>query len=140
MSFSFFSSSFFFLFPLFSFCLSFVLLFPSSLSLFSFLFSLLSYPLSSFPVLLFFFPLPLLSFVSLKLTHSSQDVLGKQLLDNVAEDATIEDMIYYLDRALLKAVIDVDQYLKEIRRLSREQFYCRATIKKIHLVQQSQRR
>ena len=68
-----------------------------------------------------------------------KDALNKQLLTMVAEDATIEDVIYYLDRGLMKGVIDLDTYLKEIRRASRDQFYKRATIKKIH-EQQSQRR
>ena len=68
-----------------------------------------------------------------------KDPINKQLLTMVAEDATLEDVIYYLDRGLMKGVVDLETYLKEVRRLSREQFYKSATIRKIH-EQQSQRR
>jgi ESCRT-I complex subunit TSG101 len=61
-----------------------------------------------------------------------KEPLIKQLLAIIAEDAAIEDMIYYLERALLKGSIDLETYLKEVRRLSREQFYKKALVSKIH--------
>ncbi len=60
------------------------------------------------------------------------DPISRQLFDLVAEDATIEDIIYYLDKALQRSVIDLPIYLKQVRNLSTQQFLKRATIKKIH--------
>jgi len=48
--------------------------------------------------------------------------LMNQLLDVVAEESAIEDMIYYLGKALTSEQIDLNYYLKHIRALSREQF------------------
>jgi len=64
-----------------------------------------------------------------------KDPLSKQLLYLVAEDATIEDMLYYLDKALSVGYIDTETYMKHVRLLCREQFFHRATIKKVHEMQ-----
>jgi len=61
-----------------------------------------------------------------------KDPLQKQLLFLVAEDATIEDALYYLEKKLNSGSLDVDTYLKSVRSLSAEQFLKRATIKKVH--------
>lgn len=61
-----------------------------------------------------------------------KDALSKQLLYLVAEDATIEDTLYYLEKKLIKGDLKLDAYLKTVRTLATEQFVKRATIKKIH--------
>ncbi|GAA5925797.1 hypothetical protein JCM1841_006319 [Sporobolomyces salmonicolor] len=62
-------------------------------------------------------------------------VVYTQLLDLVAEDAALEDTIYALGRGLHSgtANIDLDQFLKRVRALAREQFIKRATVNKILL-------
>ncbi|GAA5932661.1 uncharacterized protein JCM15063_002170 [Sporobolomyces koalae] len=62
-------------------------------------------------------------------------VVYVQLLDLVAEDCAIEDTIYALGRGLNSgtAKIELDQFLKRVRALAREQFIKRATINKILL-------
>jgi ESCRT-I complex subunit TSG101 len=69
-----------------------------------------------------------------------KDALTKQLLYLVAEDATIEDTLYYLDKALNSGLLELDAYLKTIRLLSRQQFQVRAVIKKVHEAQHSRPR
>eukprot|EP01133_Synstelium_polycarpum_P004067 gene4067-4739_t len=65
--------------------------------------------------------------------HSEpKDPLSKQLLSLVSEDATIEDALYYLDKALHSNRITLEEYLKNVRSLSREQFMIRATVRKVH--------
>ncbi|GAA5903824.1 uncharacterized protein JCM6883_001996 [Sporobolomyces salmoneus] len=62
-------------------------------------------------------------------------VVYTQLLDLVADDSALEDTIYALGRGLNSgtANIDLDQFLKRVRTLAREQFIKRATINKILL-------
>jgi len=64
------------------------------------------------------------------------DALTKQLLINVAEDATIEDALYYLEKKLGNGEMTLEQFLKTMRSLCADQFMKRATIKKIHEVRQ----
>jgi len=61
-----------------------------------------------------------------------KDPLSKQLLSLVAEDATIEDTIYYLEKSLGRGDVSVEEFLKTLRGLSVDQFVKRATIKKVH--------
>lgn len=56
--------------------------------------------------------------------------LYRQLLNSFAEEQAIEDAIYYLGEALRKDVIDLDVFLKQVRELSRRQFFLRAIIQK----------
>eukprot|EP01114_Cavostelium_apophysatum_P008046 TRINITY_DN2030_c0_g1_i1.p1 TRINITY_DN2030_c0_g1~~TRINITY_DN2030_c0_g1_i1.p1 ORF type:complete len:100 (+),score=42.63 TRINITY_DN2030_c0_g1_i1:477-776(+) len=67
-----------------------------------------------------------------------KDPLSKQLLYLVAEDATIEDTLYYLEKNLMSGELNLDVFLKNIRSLTTEQFLKRATIKRIHERQRSQ--
>ena len=54
------------------------------------------------------------------------------MFECVCEDQAIEDTVYALDDTLQKGKIDVDTYTKQIRSLSRRQFYARALAGKIH--------
>lgn len=63
------------------------------------------------------------------------DGLSKQMLDCTASDLAIEDTIYALDKALQEATIPFDQYLRNVRAMSREQFFHRAMATKVRAVQ-----
>ncbi|VVC92761.1 tumor susceptibility gene 101 protein [Leptidea sinapis] len=56
--------------------------------------------------------------------------LYSQLLNSFAEEATLEDAIYYMGEALRKEVIDLDTFLKQVRTLARRQFTLRALMHK----------
>ncbi|XP_063240573.1 tumor susceptibility gene 101 protein [Bacillus rossius redtenbacheri] len=56
--------------------------------------------------------------------------LYKQLLNAFAEEAAIEDTIYYMGEALRRGVVDLDVFLKQVRALSRRQFMLRALMHK----------
>ncbi|CAH0547522.1 unnamed protein product [Brassicogethes aeneus] len=56
--------------------------------------------------------------------------LYKQLLNAFAEEAALEDAIYYMGEALRCGVIDLDIFLKQVRTLSRKQFMLRAVMQK----------
>ncbi|CAG9864501.1 unnamed protein product [Phyllotreta striolata] len=56
--------------------------------------------------------------------------LYKQLLNAFAEEAALEDTIYYMGEALRCGVIDLDVFLRQVRSLSRKQFMLRALMQK----------
>lgn len=56
--------------------------------------------------------------------------LYKQLLNTFAEEQAIEDALFYLSDALQRGVIDIEQFLKKVRELSRKQYMQRALIQK----------
>ncbi|KAI8419851.1 hypothetical protein MSG28_008485 [Choristoneura fumiferana] len=56
--------------------------------------------------------------------------LYSQLLNAFAEEATLEDAIYYMGEALRKEVIDLDTFMKQVRALARRQFTLRALMHK----------
>lgn len=56
--------------------------------------------------------------------------LYKQLLNAYAEEAALEDAIYYMGEALRCGVIDLDVFLRQVRTLSRKQFMLRALMQK----------
>ena len=53
-----------------------------------------------------------------------------RLLNAYAEEAAIEDAIYYIGEALRNGVIDLEIFLKHVRQLSRKQFMLRALMQK----------
>ncbi|KAK9051481.1 hypothetical protein SSX86_028108 [Deinandra increscens subsp. villosa] len=63
------------------------------------------------------------------------DSISKQMLECTASDLAIEDVVYALDKAVQDGSIPFDLYLKNIRSLSREQFFHRATAGKIREMQ-----
>ncbi|GJQ88023.1 TSG101 [Trypoxylus dichotomus] len=56
--------------------------------------------------------------------------LYKQLLNAFAEEAALEDAIYYMGEALRRGVIDLEIFLRQVRTLSRKQFMLRALMQK----------
>jgi len=61
---------------------------------------------------------------------------ARQLFDCVSESGAIDDILFQLDRALSNDVIDLNTFLKEVRKLSRKQFMSRALAHKIQKHQQ----
>ena len=49
-----------------------------------------------------------------------------RLLENVSLDHALEDAYYVLDRALADGRIELQSYTKQMRNLSRKQFYARS--------------
>ncbi|RVW76069.1 Protein ELC-like [Vitis vinifera] len=58
-----------------------------------------------------------------------------EMLDCTSSDLAIEDTIYALDKAVQEGSISFDQYLKNVRLLSREQFFHRAMCAKLRAAQ-----
>lgn len=55
------------------------------------------------------------------------DTHSAQMLALSAENAAIDDCIYFLDRALVKGSIPLDVFLKEVRKLSKRQFMAKVS-------------
>jgi len=56
---------------------------------------------------------------------------SKQMLELSSENASISDLMYFMDRALVKETLPLDVHLKEIRKLAKKQFLTRALLLKI---------
>uniref|UniRef100_A0A1D1XJ06 Protein ELC n=1 Tax=Anthurium amnicola TaxID=1678845 RepID=A0A1D1XJ06_9ARAE len=63
------------------------------------------------------------------------DPLSRQLMECTAADLAVEDTVYSLDKAVQEGAIPFDMYLKNIRALSREQFFHRAISAKVRAAQ-----
>ena len=48
------------------------------------------------------------------------------MIEYEAENNTISDTLYFLDKALYEQTISIDVHLKHVRTLSKQQFYCKA--------------
>ena len=59
------------------------------------------------------------------------DALSRQLLEKLAESNAIEDVLYALDEFLYHGHIDLDTFLRDVRRLSNAQFKLKAHVRKI---------
>jgi ESCRT-I complex subunit TSG101 len=62
--------------------------------------------------------------------YSTPNLPFSRLINAYAEEAAIEDAIYYIGEALRKGVIDLEVFLKQVRQLSRKQFMNRALMQK----------
>jgi len=62
--------------------------------------------------------------------HEFSVIPTYRIVNVFAEEAAIEDTIYYLGDALRREAVDLDQYLKYVRMLARKQFMLRATLNK----------
>ena len=58
-------------------------------------------------------------------------VRSRQMLELDAKNHAISDVLYFLDRALVKGTIPLDVHLKTVRRLAKQQFMARALLTKI---------
>lgn len=56
---------------------------------------------------------------------------SEKLLDCLAADRGVEDVIYALDKAVEEGVVSLEVYIKQVRALAREQFYHRAMLVKL---------
>jgi ESCRT-I complex subunit TSG101 len=68
------------------------------------------------------------------------DPISQQLFTVVTEDHAIDDVLYYLGKGLAAGKIDLDTYLKEVRSLSRQQFFLRALAMKLSAMQEERKR
>mmetsp|Transcript_8678 Transcript_8678/g.15911 ORF Transcript_8678/g.15911 Transcript_8678/m.15911 type:complete len:425 (-) Transcript_8678:262-1536(-) len=66
--------------------------------------------------------------------------LSSKLLELVAESCAIEDTLYALDRGLMRECVSVGEFMKQVRVLSRKQFFVQAHIQKVHRAQREQDR
>eukprot|EP00578_Thalassiosira_sp_NH16_P004387 CAMPEP_0181135000 /NCGR_PEP_ID=MMETSP1071-20121207/32388_1 /TAXON_ID=35127 /ORGANISM="Thalassiosira sp., Strain NH16" /LENGTH=424 /DNA_ID=CAMNT_0023221557 /DNA_START=71 /DNA_END=1345 /DNA_ORIENTATION=- len=68
------------------------------------------------------------------------DTHSAQMLAKSAENAAIDDCIYFLDRALVRGSITSEVFLKEVRKLSKRQFMAKAHLIKIAQTRAAERR
>ena len=54
-----------------------------------------------------------------------KDTWSRQLMDAVVADAACDDAMIAMDRALSEGVVDCDKFVKQMRGLSRQQYFAR---------------
>ena len=59
------------------------------------------------------------------------NIHSQQMLQLSAENQAISDLMYFLDRALVKGTLPLDLHLKQIRKLAKKQFLVRAHLLKV---------
>ncbi|MES1915517.1 MAG: hypothetical protein MHM6MM_007446 [Cercozoa sp. M6MM] len=65
-----------------------------------------------------------------------RDAWSQKMAELVAEDHALDDTVYALDKCLSDGRVSLDVYLRQVRKLSREQFFARALASKIFEAQQ----
>jgi len=66
---------------------------------------------------------------------SASDTHAKQLFEVTAKDYAITDVLYELEEGLGDQYLDLNLFLRQVRKISREQFFERALCKKIEALQ-----
>ncbi|MCL7039867.1 hypothetical protein MKW94_021389 [Papaver nudicaule] len=61
-------------------------------------------------------------------TFEAEDIESEKVLESLAGEQAIEDVVYALDKAIMEGVISLGDYLKQVRILSREQFFYKAVL------------
>lgn len=56
---------------------------------------------------------------------------SEEVLECLAADRGVEDVIYALDKAVEEGVVSLEGYIRQVRALAREQFYHRAMLEKL---------
>lgn len=59
------------------------------------------------------------------------DIYSGQMLALAAENAAISDALFFLDKGLVRGVIELDMHLKMVRKLARRQFLVKAQLLKV---------
>ncbi|XP_072984825.1 protein ELC-like [Typha latifolia] len=59
------------------------------------------------------------------------DTITRQVMESAAADLAVEDTIYALDRSVREGCVSLGEYLRRVRDLSREQFFCRVTLQRL---------
>jgi len=65
------------------------------------------------------------------------DTWSKQCMEAVSEDFALNDVMLELDKGIEEETIQLDVYLKQLRKIAREQFMKRALAKEVHKTQDS---
>jgi len=68
----------------------------------------------------------------------SSDTWSEQCMEATAQDFALTDVMLELDKGLEDETLDLTAYLKQLRKLSREQFMKRALAKKVFDTQSQQ--
>lgn len=59
------------------------------------------------------------------------DARSKQILDLVVTDAALTDCLFFVDKGLFKGKLTLNDHLKQVRKLAKQQFMVRAHLMKI---------
>jgi len=59
------------------------------------------------------------------------DARSRQILDLVVTDASLTDCLFFVDKGLFKGKLTLDDHLKQVRKLAKQQFMVRAHLMKI---------